>query len=168
MPNYLEAFELYRKDLIGALNQITDEEFFKSPGGTANSAAVTVQHLAGNFASRFTDFLTSDGEKPWRTREAEFQAPTNSREEVMAAFENAWGILHDAVASLSEEDMQATVHIRGKPWTVDEALLRSMAHFASHVGQVILTGKVFRGDDWEYLSIPPGGTAAYNRRDDRR
>lgn len=168
MPNYLEVFELYRNDLTGALNQITDEEFFQSPGGTANSTAVMMQHLTGNFASRFTDFLTTDGEKPWRTREAEFQAPANSREEVMAAFESAWGTMHATVANLSEADLQATVHIRGKPWTVDEALLRSVTHFAGHVGQVILIGKIFRGDEWEYLSIPPGGTAAYNQTPNRR
>lgn len=168
MPNYLELFELYHKDLNGALKQLKDDEFFRSPGGSANSAAVIVQHLAGNFASRFTDFLTSDGEKPWREREAEFQAPTESRAEVMARFEEGWNILRGAVSNLSEDDLRATIHIRGKPWSVDEALLRSVAHFAGHVGQVILIGKVFRGDEWEYLSIPPGGTAAYNQRPDRR
>src|SRR5690606_17367419 len=118
---------------------------------------------AGNFASRFTDFLTTDGEKPWREREAEFQAPTESRAEVMAAFEKGWNLLHSAVSNLTEDDMRATIHIRGKPWSVDEALLRSVAHFAGHVGQVILIGKLFRGAEWEYLSIPPGGTAAYNQ-----
>lgn len=168
MPNYLELFELYHKDLHGALRQLKDEEFFRSPGGSANSAAVIVQHLAGNFASRFTDFLTSDGEKPWREREAEFQKLSGSRQEVMAAYENAWGVLHHSVAGLAPQDLQATVHIRGKPWLVDEALLRSVAHFAGHVGQVILIGKLFRGADWEYLSIPPGGTQAYNQRPDRR
>ncbi|MFA5551662.1 MAG: DUF1572 family protein [Trueperaceae bacterium] len=168
MPNYLELFELYNKDLHGALRQLKDDEFFRSPGGSANSAAVIVQHLAGNFASRFTDFLTSDGEKPWREREAEFQKPSGGRQEVMAAYEGAWSILHQAVASLAPQDLQATVHIRGKPWLVDEALLRSVAHFAGHVGQLILIGKLFRGADWEYLSIPPGGTQAYNERPDRR
>lgn len=168
MPNYLELFELYNKDLHGALKQLHDEEFFRSPGGSANSAAVIVQHLAGNIASRFTDFLTTDGEKPWREREAEFQAPTRGRQEVMADYEAAWRTLHDAVANLTPQDLTATVHIRGKPWLVDEPLLRSVTHFAGHVGQVILIGKLFRGDDWEYLSIPPGGTAAYNERPDRR
>ena len=86
----------------------------------------------------------------------------------MARFEEGWNILRGAVSNLSEDDLRATIHIRGKPWSVDEALLRSVAHIAGHVGQVILIGKVFRGDEWEYLSIPPGGTAAYNQRPDRR
>jgi|SRR5690625_3747849 len=160
MPNYLQVFEQYKRDLLGA---ITDEEFTASPGGTANSVAVIIRHLSGNFASRFTDFLTSDGEKPWREREAEFQASVLSRQEVMAEFERAWGIMHGAVASLTEDDLSATITIRGKPLQVDEALLRSVTHFASHVGQVIQTGKQFRGDSWEYLSIPPGESSAKGR-----
>ncbi len=160
MPDYLQVFESYRRDLGGALKQIRDEELNVSPGGTANSAAVIVRHLTGNFASRFTDFLTSDGEKPWREREAEFRDAVMARSEVMAEFERSWAILHAAVSALSEDDLQATITIRGKAMTVDDALLRSVAHFAGHVGQVIMIGKQFRGDDWDYLSIPPGGTDA--------
>src|SRR5690625_7118740 len=89
MPDYLQVFEQYRRDLLGSLRQITDDEFKVSPGGTANSAAVIIQHLSGNLASRFTDFLTSDGEKPWREREAEFQASERSRQELMEEFERA-------------------------------------------------------------------------------
>jgi len=156
MPDYLQVFEQYRRDLLGALRQITDDEFKVSPGGTANSAAVIIQHLSGNLASRFTDFLTSDGEKPWREREAEFQASERSRQELMEEFERAWAIMRRSVAGLTDEDMFATITIRGEPLRVDDALLRSVAHLAGHVGQVILIGKQFRGQDWEYLSIPPG------------
>ncbi len=168
MPDYLSVFETYRRDLDGALKQITDDEFDAAPGGAGNSAAVITRHLTGNFASRFTDFLTSDGEKPWREREAEFQDQDLSRDEVMAAFERAWGVMQGAVKDLTAADLQATVTIRGKPISVDDALLRSVAHFAGHVGQVIMIGKQFRGEQWDYLSIPPGGTEAYNGQPDRR
>lgn len=168
MPDYLKTFEMYRRDLDGALQQITDEEFFAAPGGTANSVAVIIRHLSGNFTSRFTDLLTSDGEKPWRDRESEFQSTAQDRNEVMADFENAWQIMHDTVSSLRPDDLSATITIRGKPLSVEDALLRSVAHFASHVGQVIMIGKQFRGDEWHYLSIPPGESEAYNRQPDRR
>ena len=169
MPDYLAVFGMYRRDLDGALAQITDGEFAVDPGGTANSAAVIIRHLSGNLASRFTDFLDSDGEKPWRQREAEFQPVDVSRAEIMTEFERAWDIMVDAVESLSDDDLQKkTVTIRGKPLLADDAVLRSVTHFASHVGQVIMIGKQFRGDDWRYLSIPPGGTQAYNEDSDRR
>src|SRR5690554_5177078 len=125
MPDYLAAYQMYRRDLDGALQQITDEEFAALPGGTANSVAVIIRHLGGNLTSRFTDLLTSDGEKPWRNREAEFQGTAASRAEVMAGFERAWGIMSDAVSGLSAADLQATITIRGKPILVDDALLRS-------------------------------------------
>lgn len=168
MPDYLAAYRMYRRDLDGALAQITDDEFSASPGGTANNAAVIIRHLTGNFASRFTDFLDTDGEKPWRLRDTEFETPAASRGEVMAEFERAWDIMVNSVTSLREDDLQATVTIRGKPLAAGDALLRSVAHFASHVGQIIMIGKQFRGEDWRYLSIPPGGSEAYNRDPGRR
>ncbi len=164
MPDYIFAYESYRRDLDGALRQLTDEEFHTSPGGSANSVAAIIKHLSGNLASRFTDFLTSDGEKPWREREAEFHAGDQNRTELMEEFERTWGIMLDAVSKLSAADLQKTITIRGKPLLVADAVLRSVAHFASHVGQVIMIGKLLRGDDWEYLSIPPGGTDAYNEQ----
>lgn len=167
MPDYLQVFTQYRRDLDGALRQFSDEEFSRSPGGSANSAAVIIRHLTGNFLSRFTDFLTTDGEKPWRQREAEFQPTEQSRQEIMQEFERAWQVLRETVSGLVEEDMQKTVAIRGNSLKVTDALLRSVAHFAGHVGQLIIIGKQFRGDDWEYLSIPPGGTVAYNASPDR-
>lgn len=168
MADYLAAYRMHRRDLDGALAQIADEEFDRSPGGSANSASVIIRHLAGNFASRFTDFLDSDGEKPWRQREAEFQPAEQSRAEIIAEFERAWDIMVDSVTNLSASDLQATITIRGKPLGVEDALLRSVAHFASHVGQIIMIGKQFRGEHWSYLSIPPGGTQAYNQDPGRR
>ena len=162
MPDYLTVFENFKRDLEGALAQIHDDEFARSPGGSANSVAVIVQHLSGNLKSRFTDFLTSDGEKPWREREGEFQVPTSDRASVMAAFGEAWQVMVDNVSGLTDADLTRTITIRGQPLTVDEALLRSVTHFAGHVGQVIIIGKQVRGDDWNYLSIPPGQSKPYN------
>src|SRR5690625_7773927 len=126
MPDYLQVFEQYRRDLLGALRQITDDEFKVSPGGTANSAAVIIQHLSGNLASRFTDFLTSDGEKPWREREAEFQASERSRQGLVEEFGRAWAIMRRAVAGLTDEEMCAPITVRGEPRRVEEAVVRSV------------------------------------------
>ena len=157
MPDYLAVFDAYRHDLTGALEQITDDEFFESPGGGANSAAVIVRHLSGNFTSRFTELLTTDGEKPWREREQEFQPSQESRLQVMENFERAWQIMHDAISSLTAADMSRTVTIRDKPLTTENAVLRSAAPLASPARQAGLVGRQFRGGDWEYLSIPPAG-----------
>lgn len=169
MPDYLSEYESYRRLLDGALGQIGDDEFFRSVGGANNSAAVIIRHLAGNLASRFTDFLTSDGEKPWRQRDREFDEDRpGNRAAVMSSFEESWRIVFGAVAALEPADMTREVTIRGKPLKVEDALLRSVAHFAQHVGQIILIGKFFRGDDWRWLSIPPGGSESYNQQPDRR
>lgn len=153
MPDYVQEFERWHRDLMGALRQMRDFEFFNAPAH-ANSTAIVIQHLAGNFRSRFTDFLTTDGEKAWRDRYAEFEDSGRDRQEIMDEFESAWDLLHGTVSSLSAEDMQRTVTIRGKEMSVADALLRNVTHFASHVGQVILMAKHFRGDEWQTVSIP--------------
>jgi uncharacterized damage-inducible protein DinB len=163
MPDYLAEFGRYRKLLDGALDQIGDEEFFAQLGESSNSVATILVHLGGNFRSRFTDFLTSDGEKPWRERDSEFEDSGLTREQVMERWQQGWQVMHDSVSALREHDMSASITIRGKPLSVEEALLRSVSHFAHHVGQVLLLGKYFRGADWRYLSIPPGRSEEYNK-----
>ena len=128
----------------------------------ASSIATIVWHVAGNLASRFTDFLTTDGEKPWRDRESEFEAREASPAEVGAKWDHGWGVLFATLGELSDDDLASEVTIRRVPHRVDEALLRSLAHAAYHVGQIVYLAKSFRGDDWEYLSIPPGQSDAYN------
>ncbi len=154
-------FRRYKRLGEGALRQMAADDLVADPGN-ANSGAVIVWHIAGNLESRFTDFLTADGEKPWRNRDSEFEARNASPSEIMEKWERGWSTLFAALADLTEEDLATTVLIRSVPHAVDEALLRAMAHVAYHVGQIVYLGKWFRGGAWEYLTIPPGQSAAYN------
>lgn len=150
----------------GAFGQLGPEELTRRGGPTDNSIATLVWHVSGNLKSRFTEFLTSDGEKPWRDRESEFEAREVSLDEVRSKWEDGWGVLLDTLASLSDDDLERSVTIRGVPLKVHEALHRSLGHTAYHVGQIVYAGKVLRGGGWSWLSIPPGQSAAYNRRPD--
>jgi len=142
----------------GAINQLADSQLAQVPG-TGNSIVTIVWHLAGNLKSRFTDFLTADGEKPWRDRDSEFLAREVSRKELQAKWEDGWRVLFAALTHLSDLDLGRTVTIRGEPHTVAQALHRSLAHASYHVGQIVYEAKALRGVDWRYLSIPPGQSA---------
>lgn len=146
----------------GALRQVEDTQLSMPGPESGNSLAVIVWHLAGNFSSRFTDFLTSDGEKPWRRREEEFATRVVSRTELMDRWNGGWAVLMATLASLRDQDLSRTVFIRQKPLSVREALLRSVTHASYHVGQMVYLAKMHRSTAWQYLSIPPGGSAAYN------
>jgi hypothetical protein len=154
-------FTRYKALGEGAMRQARDEEL--TQGAEAdNSIAIIVQHLAGNFRSRFTDFLTTDGEKPWRDRDREFEDHTASRAEVEAQWAEGWRTLMGALGALSDADLGRSVAIRGQSFRVDEALLRSLAHASYHVGQIVYIAKAFRGAAWTSLSIPKGASAAFN------
>ena len=142
----------------GAISQLADSQLAQV-AGTGNSIVTIVWHLAGNLKSRFTDFLTADGEKPWRDRDSEFLAREVSRKELQAKWEDGWRVLFAALTDLSDVDLGRTVTIRGEPHTVAQALHRSLAHASYHVGQIVYEAKALRGADWRYLSIPPGQSA---------
>ncbi|MEZ5963327.1 MAG: DUF1572 family protein [Planctomycetota bacterium] len=147
-----------------AVAQVSDAAFDQCLDPHGNSIAVVMAHLAGNLRSRFTDFLTTDGEKPWRDRDREFEAPGVTRAELMARWREAWTVLDRALADVAAAGPDAlgrTVTIRDQPLTVGDALLRSVAHLAYHVGQIALMARAFAGDRWQTLSIPRGGSAAY-------
>ena len=146
----------------GAIEQLSDEELSRASSPAGNSVAALVWHISGNLTSRFTDFLQSDGEKPWRDRETEFLPRTVPRAELREKWEKGWTVLFRSLADLDDEGLHAVVKIRGVPLSVHEALHRSLAHTSYHVGQIVFLGKVFRGGGWRYLSIPPAGSAAYN------
>jgi uncharacterized damage-inducible protein DinB len=146
----------------GAIEQLTDEHLFQVSSSGGNSIATLVWHISGNLVSRFTDFLQSDGEKPWRDRDAEFLHQTVPRAELREKWDKGWTVLFRALADLDDERLHAVVKIRGVPLSVHEALHRSLAHTSYHVGQIVLLAKAFRGGEWRYLSIPPGGSVAYN------
>ena len=145
----------------GALEQLDAQELLVDAEGV-NSVATIVWHIAGNLESRFTDFLETDGEKPWRDRESEFERRLATPAEVRAQWEKGWGVVLNALDQLADEDLSGTITIRGVPLRVDEALFRSLAHTSYHVGQIVHIAKGLRSSSWKYLSIPPGGSAAYN------
>ena len=142
----------------GALAQLSDEEFFRVlDDGESNSIAVIVKHIAGNARSRFTDFLTTDGEKPWRHRDTEFEIGANeTRAALMASWEAGYKIVFDTLGSLQPEDLARTVTIRGAEHSVLQAIHRATAHYAYHIGQIVFLAKHWRGKDWKTLSIPRG------------
>ena len=153
----------YKALADAALAQLTDTELVTPGPGSGNSIATICWHVSGNLRSRFTDFLGSDGEKPWRTREEEFLPRTVSRDELVAKWDQGWQVLLATLAELTDEQLPVTVTMRKQPLRVHEALLRSLAHVSYHVGQIVYAAKALRGPDWTYLSIPPGQTDAYNR-----
>ena len=145
-----------------AMSQLRDEEFFIALDPEANSVAILVKHLAGNMRSRFTDFLTSDGEKPDRFRDQEFElTPATTRADVMKWWEEGWARVITAIEPLKPEDVMRTVTIRGEPHTVLQAVNRQIAHYAQHIGQIVFLAKHFRSSEWKTLSIPRGKSEEY-------
>ena len=153
----------YKTLAEGAIDQVNDVDLSKEGPSGGNSIAVLCWHISGNLKSRFTDFLTSDGEKPWRNREEEFGARTVARTELLAKWNEGWKTLLDTLDGVTDEDLKKTITIRQQPMLVHEALHRSLAHTVYHVGQIVFIAKEFRGGAWNYLSIPPGQSAAYNK-----
>ena len=166
--SYLEdsqaLFAYYKKLGERAMEQVTDEQLFAALDEEANSIAIIVKHMAGNMRSRWTDFLTSDGEKPTRDRDGEFEAPPASRAELMRIWEEGWACLFAALQPLSDADLARTVTIRGEPHSVMQAINRQVAHYPHHVGQIVLLAKHFAGGRWRTLSVPRRGSAEFNRR----
>jgi hypothetical protein len=157
--------EFLRYKALGekAIAQLSDQDLSVAPPGGGNSIAVICWHLSGNLRSRFTEFLTSDGEKPWRNRDEEFESRLVDRGELTAKWDRGWEVLLDTLASLDDAHLGATVTIRAQGLLVREALLRALAHVSYHVGQIVYAAKAMRGDEWQSLSIPPGQSAQYNR-----
>lgn len=159
----IEAEYLRYKALAeSAIKQVPEPALSQSGPANGNSLAVICWHVSGNLKSRFTDFLTSDGEKPWRDREEEFAARAVSRSELMDKWADGWAALSVALQELTDGDLTKTVTIRGQPLLVHEALHRSLAHASYHVGQIVYLAHAICGAEWKYLSIAPGGSAAYN------
>lgn len=158
------AFAQYRSLAERAAAQVDEAAFFQRMGADENSIAALCLHVGGNLRSRFTDFLTTDGEKPDRHRDAEFAPEGHARAEIEATWQDGWHVLTAALAHLSDTDLARTVYIRGHAHTVYEALLRSLAHVSYHTGQIVLLARHHAGVAWQTLSIAPGETAAFNAR----
>ena len=158
--------ELRRYKGLGekAFAQVAAGDLARRPAEDANSVAALVWHVAGNLRSRFTDFLTTDGEKAWRDRESEFAARTVTAAELSAKWEDGWSTALRAVESLSDADLARTVTIRTQTLSVLDALQRSLAHTSYHVGQIVFLSRLLTGGRWEWLSIPPGKSDEFNRK----
>jgi hypothetical protein len=159
----VQSFRNYKKMAERAMAQITDEEFFAAIDAEANSIAVIVKHIAGNLRSRWSDFLTSDGEKPDRNRDTEFEMIDDTRESLRKFWESGWQTLFDAIEPLTLEDFSKTITIRGEPHSILEAINRQLTHYAYHVGQIVLLAKHFRSTGWKTLSVPKNKSAEFNQ-----
>jgi hypothetical protein len=158
MENYLSSVKKQlshcKKLAEGAIEQVNERELFWKFNDESNSIAIIIAHTAGNMISRFTDFLTSDGEKAWRNRDAEFENEEISRERLLLRWRQGWDCLYQAIDMLQPEDLKRIVTIRGEEHTVMDALQRQLSHVAYHVGQIVLIAKMIRDDKWKTLSIP--------------
>ena len=163
LEDSLTVFRQYKKMAEAAMAQVTDEQLFAVLDNEMNSIGVIVKHITGNMRSRWTDFLTSDGEKPNRNRDNEFVDPPPTREALMNTWEEGWACVFSALEPLSERDLTRTVTIRGEPHSVMQAINRQLAHYASHIGQIVLLAKHFQRDKWKSLSIPKNKSAEYTR-----
>lgn len=164
---YLEevrrALRGHKRLAEGAISQLRDDELFVQIDAEANSVAVLMKHIAGNMRSRLTDFLTTDGEKPDRHRDQEFESGTSTtRAQLMEMWEKGWQVAFDTIASLTPEDLGRGVTIRGEPLTALQAVHRAVAHYAYHVGQIVFLAKHFRGGEWKTLSIARGKSEEFN------
>jgi hypothetical protein len=164
LADAIASFRSYKKLADKAIAQVTDEELFVTLDEESNSVAVVMKHLAGNMFSRWTDFLTSDGEKPDRNRDLEFVIESNTtRDDVISYWERGWKCLFDAIEPLTPADFTRRVTIRGQEHTIVQAINRQLSHYSYHIGQIVFLAKHFRSSEWQTLSIPKNRSAAFNK-----
>jgi len=163
LESSIKLFRYYKKLGEGAIAQLTDEEILRKPNEASNSIALIVHHLSGNMLSRWTDFLTSDGEKTWRNREAEFDQSYPDKATMMKAWEEGWTCLFNALGNLKSDDLSRIIYIRNEGQSVLEAIQRQLAHYSSHVGQILFQAKVMKRADFKSLSIPKGESNVFNK-----
>jgi len=164
LKDSLALFRYYKTLAEGAMKQVTGEQLFTVLDAEMNSIAVVVKHMVGNMRSRWTDFLTTDGEKPDRNRDSEFVDPPSTREELMALWEDGWALVFRSLEPLSDADLGREVKIRGEGHSVMQAIHRQIAHYAYHCGQIVLLAKHLQHDTWKPLTIPRNRSAEFNRR----
>jgi uncharacterized damage-inducible protein DinB len=160
----ISLFRYYKKLAEGAMEQLSDGQLFATLDEEMNSIAIIVKHMAGNMRSRWTNFLTSDGEKPDRNRDTEFVAPTATRAELMRVWNDGWERIFQALEPLSDADLSREVFIRGEPHSVMQAINRQIAHYAHHCGQIVFLAKHLKGSSWKTLSVPRNKSAEFNRK----
>jgi len=164
LRDIIKRFKMYKELGDKTLAQLNEEDVVYQPNEQSNSIAMIVQHLHGNMLSRFTNFLTEDGEKPWRHRDKEFDEVTLTKAEVIQLWNEGWACVFHALETLQPTDLMKTIYIRTEPLLVYDALLRQLAHYPNHVGQIQYIGKMRKGAAWQSLSIPRGKSEDYNSK----
>ena len=164
LEDSLEVFRSYKKLAERAMDQVTDEQLYAALDEETNSIAIVVKHIAGNMRSRWTDFLTTDGEKPNRDRDAEFENPPATREALLQTWNDGWSLVFQALEPLSDADLGRTVMIRSEPHSVMQAINRQIGHYAGHSGQIVFLAKHLTASNWKPLTIPRNKSAEFNKR----
>lgn len=162
LTSIIKQFEYYKSLGDETFKQLTFDELQWQSHEDTNSISIIVKHIVGNMLSRWTNFLTEDGEKEWRHRDEEFNATFNTYEDLITTWETGWKCLFDAITPLTKDDLERIIYIRNQGHTVTEAINRQLAHYCFHIGQIVFLGKLLKASDWESLSIPKGNSTAYN------
>lgn len=162
LTSIIKQFEYYKSLGDKTFNQLTFDEMQWQSDENSNSISIITKHIIGNMLSRWTNFLTEDGEKEWRNRDNEFIGDYNSKEEIIASWESSWICLFNAIKPLNGDDLERIVYIRNQGHTVTEAINRQLTHYAYHIGQIVFLGKLLKGENWQSLSIPKGDSSKYN------
>ena len=164
LPSIIKQFKYYKSLGDKTFNQLTFKDLQWQSHENANSISIIVKHITGNMLSRWTNFLTEDGEKEWRHRDQEFKDTFTTIEDLIAAWESGWKCLFNAITTLTEGDLEKIIYIRNQGHTVTEAINRQLAHYAYHIGQIVFLGNLLKGNDWQSLSIPKGDSKNYNNK----
>ncbi|MGB6268958.1 MAG: DUF1572 family protein [Olleya sp.] len=163
LNSIIKQFEYYKSLGDKTFEQLTFDEIKHPPNTYSNSISIITKHIIGNMLSRWTNFLTEDGEKDWRHRDTEFDDTFTSKQELIEAWNNGWNCLFDAIKPLTENDLERLIYIRNQGHTVTEAINRQLAHYAYHIGQIVFLGTLIKNEDWQSLSIPKGNSTNYNK-----
>jgi hypothetical protein len=164
LKTVIKRFAFYKDLGDKTFAQLQEADFYFQANEASNSIAVIIQHMSGNMLSRWTNFLTEDGEKLWRNRDAEFESPAYNKEQLLVLWEEGWQCMFDALAALKEDDLLKTIHIRTESLSVIDAIHRQLAHYPYHVGQLVYLGRQIKNNQWQSLSIPKGGSETYNQQ----
>lgn len=162
IQNAIKHFTTYKGLADKTFAQLNEEQMHYQPNDACNSIAILVQHISGNMLSRWTNFLTEDGEKPWRNRDTEFNDQQLNKNQLLELWEKGWKVLFETLESLQEEDLSKDIFIRTEPQSVTDAIVRQIAHYCGHVGQIVMLGKIIKATDWQALSIAKGQSGAFN------
>ena len=163
LKDFIDEYQRYKSVAEKAIAQVSEADLNRVVSSDNNSIAMIMRHISGNLLSRFTDFLTSDGEKPWRNRDSEFEEGNYDPAELRRMWDEGWSVLTSELSKLSDEQLGQTVYIRGQAWTVHSALCRSLAHVSYHVGQIVFLARMLNDGHWDWISIPKGASAEYNK-----